>query len=651
MDPELDPSAQPAPPPTPMEEPSLAQPDADPHEAAWLSDRDAAQEAVFAHVGAGLLIGGGQDKRKGRNLLTEAEHAHSARAARDLLAPDASGTGENAEELAGSDPRQAGIAYLRDNSDALQGTLSTRQAKAAQKLLDSYGELAHLRSSPDELDAMIPPGKGLEQARWVSQTKVELAQAVRGAPDDVRELASQFGRGGSPAEWFAQASELSDTLAKAAVKARRTDEATATRLEAARSLLEEGAHSEAIWGQAAKVERQRSAGYSKRYGDHIDAFEEAFTSRVGDAVKADPAKFREFVEADQSGDRAQALTSMLASARATADAAARFGKPAEARGILAAASQLEKALGRSRTVRAASGGVPRETAADASQAALAFLGGEAEPATPDATRAGVLKATGAMTVGFAASRKAAVAQMLSPVAPGDDDEEPLIADQTAPMVTHENFGPTRRHIEQMATDPDYFGRVMEASFGRLGEAAPEVYRALSAQTAKTVNYLHAVAPGGNSGGPFSESYPVADDELWEFNQRVRTGTDPTFIPGEIAAGRVSATAMEAFQVLSPRQYSKLQLDVYERLHELKSQGIDIPIQAREQLDTVLGLDGGGETALTWNTAEKAEAARLKKAQTSSLQPSDKPSGHASSMTSGALSSLNNGASAIARSGT
>lgn len=650
MDPELEPTAQTAPPPTPIEEPSLAEPAADPHEAAWLSDRDAAQEAVFAHVGAGLLIGGGQEQRQGRNLLTEAEHEHAARAARDLLAPDASGEGESAEELAGIDPRQAGIAYLRDNSDALIGTLSTRQAKAAQKLLDSYGQLSHLRSSPDEIDAMIPPGKSLEQARWVAHTKVELAQALRGAPDDVRELASKFGRGSSPAEWFSQASELSDVLTRARVKASRSDDATATRLGEAISLLRDGAHSEALWGRAATVEGQRSAGYERRYGDHIDAFEEAFTSRVEDAVKADPAKFRQFVEADQSGDRAAALASMLGSARATADAAARFGKRAEASSILGAANELERALGRARTVRAAAGGVPRETAADASQAALAYLGGDSEPATPDATRAGVLRATGAMTTGYAAARRASVAQMLSPTLT-EVDEDPIVETSSAPAVTHENFEPTRKHIEKMATDPAYFGRVMQASFGRLGEAAPEIYRALSAQAAKTVNYLNAVAPGGGTGGPFAESHPVADDELWEFNQRLRAGTDPTFIPGEIAAGRVSATAMEAFQALSPRQYAKLQIDVYERVHELRQQGIEPPLQAREQLDTILGLDGGGETALTWNTAEKAEAARAHKAQTRSLQPSDKDSGHTSAMTSGALSSLNNGASAIARSGT
>lgn len=641
-----DPTAAPAaPPPEPMEEPSLAQPAADPHEAAWLSDRDAAQEAIFAHIGAGLLLA--PKMSPGRNVLSEAEHAHSTRAARDLLAGRSDDSGDSADEHAASAGDGAGLSYLRDNADSLHTTLSTKQAKAAQRILDSYGELAHLRSSPSELEGLIATDNVDEQARWVSHTKRELAQAVQGAPDEVREEASKFGSGRDPAGWFAQATALSDTLARAGVKAGRTDQEAADQLRGARDLLQQGTTSEGLWGRAAKHEEQRSAGFEKRYGDHIDAFEEAFTSRVGDRVQADPEKFRAFVAGDQSGDQAKALSSMLDSARATADTAAKFGKGREAGDLLSSVGELQRSLARSRTVRAAEGGVPRETAgADASDAALAFLGGDSEPATPDATRAGVLKATGAMTVGTAVARRASVRVLLSPAVASDGDPEDIeLPPSTA--LTEESYPAAQAHIQKMAADPDYFATVMASSLGRMNEAAPEVYQALSAQTAKTVQYLAAVAPGGTTGGPFPQTNPVAADELWEFNQRLGAAADPTFIPSQIAQGRVSATAIEAYQVMQPKQYSELRTDIFERLHEMKQEGLDVPMQAREQIETILQIDGGGEPAMTWRAAEQAANAQQRKASAASVTDGGaKPGGHAAAMQSGALATLSNGASAL-----
>lgn len=662
-DPQAAPPLPAGPPPEPpIEEPSLAEPFADPHEAAWLNDSDAAQEAVFANVGAGLLLGkgvvpSGRDvQRLGRNLLTEAEQAHAQRQARGILGDAGGGSSDaqNADDLASDAARQAGIEHLRQNGDSLIGSLSTRQAKAAQRLLDAYADLSHLRASPDELERLIPAGQTQEQARWVIGAKRELADAVLDAPDDVREAAEAFGEGNRPAEWFAQASELSDLLARARTKAAKTDPEAADRLAEARALLEQGTSSESLWGAAAKQERQRSAGYERRYGDHVDSFEASFTSRMGDRVIADPEKFRAFVAGDQTGDAKTALDSMLASARATADVAAKFGKPKEAAAILGAARALERSLGAARTVRAAGGGVPRETAADASQAALAFLSGSSEPATPDQTRAGVLKATGAMTAGFAARRKAAVDQLLSPTQPDSDEgaESDIPAPEASADVTRESFSGTREHIDRMARDPQYFASVMASSFGRLGEAAPEIYQALSVQTAKTVQYLAAVAPGGNSGGPFARDDQVGDDDLWEFNQRVRATADPEFVAAELGAGRLSAVASEAFAQLLPRQFSQLRIDVFERLHEMRQQGVDPSPQARDQLETLLGIDGGGDPALTWDTAEKATAATKRMHESQSIGAGgDKPSAYASSMTSGALSTLNKGASAIARSGT
>jgi hypothetical protein len=71
---------------------------------------------------------------------------------------------------------------------------------------------------------------------------------------------------------------------------------------------------------------------------------------------------------------------------------------------------------------------------------------------------------------------------------------------------------------------------------------------------------------------------------------------------ELAAGRLSSQAIESYELMHPKAYARLQRDVWERLHELKEQGIPVSVQAREQIDTLLNIDGGGDPALTWKVA-------------------------------------------------
>jgi hypothetical protein len=232
----------------------------------------------------------------------------------------------------------------------------------------------------------------------------------------------------------------------------------------------------------------------------------------------------------------------------------------------------------------------------------------------------------------------------------EDDDGLELPETRGPALTVEDYDAHREHLDKMATDPSYFGEVMAASFGSMPEAAPEVYSALSVQAAKTVRYLAAVAPGGSSGGPFGKRFPVAEDELWEYNQRLRAVADPEFVRDELGAGRLSAAAVEAFEMINSKQYAQLQRDVFERLQELQAQGIDVPIQAREQIDTLLNLDGGGEAGLTWKVAERAYAATARKNASASGQVPQGSGNASSAMTSGALSTLGNGASAIAQTG-
>lgn len=991
-------------------------------ENAWVQDRDFSQEAALTNVAAGLLVGGGVmgagalavagvrgAQRLGRNLLTEAEHASSARAARDLL--DGAPTGKRggkgpgtADEVAQRGGDDAGVAYLRDHADELTDEIATKQAKAAQELLDTYGEMAPLRQSREQVDELIPDSP-VEQARWVSQTRRQVLEALDGVPDDVaapvRERLATLGDGSDPSRWFTEASEASDELLRAGSKARRSGldappdlsgagsaddvllQSTPQRvpvseqIAGAKRLLDEGLRDEGLWGSAGKFERQRAAGYARRYGEHIDDFESSFTA----GGKTDPAAFRRVIAGEGDPAAIRALDATLDSARATADVAEQFGRKAEAARIRGAIDVLQRTSRQGQVVAAAKAAVARETKSatqsalewlsregartigdeavdyavnvatggliprfarnavggavkrmvkgrgsavadglsEAAQGALgrmraragqegytslgrnsrlpaggeeravslammdakirrlpranldelpstgmgsyprqkmlaqmetmtaeerravmvdyvgedfqdmratihgeegfhhpaveaferglqklsvdnptssgplyrgikvdddaineALLSGEFNTSAPSSTsynaqeaasfasdrlkpgqraliirfdkvdngalvnpfeheviipkgghfrvkdrtrlddgslmitveqigkasdddmaRLGALGSVGladgpnfslgdvarspmgavtgvgagavgarelylaqrdeqregtfAAVVGLAQTARAslgrAVNSLLSRSSEDPDGDRVRIDPPKPPVVTLDNYDATRDHLERMVVDPVYFGDVMAASFGSMPTAAPEVFAAMSAEAAKTAQYLLAIAPGGKSGGPFAQSFPVGEDEVWEFNERMRAVSDPDFVPDELARGAVSAQAMEAYEMMRPRHYAHLQRTVFERLQELAEQGIPVTIQAREQIDTMLNIDGGGDPALTWKVAERAYAAIARKNEISRVNPGGGDTEeHEQSMTSGALSTLHNGASAIAQTG-
>lgn len=687
MDPELptEPAALPAPTlPTPAPiEPT-------PAELHWQDDSDFAAESTFANVGAGLLLGDGlihgtqqqgRTTRMGRNLLTEAEHSAATRAAGDLLdqAGSPKGRDKTADDIASRSPDDHAVTYLRDNADKLTKQLATKQAKAAQDLIDSYGETSKLRPSKADVSDALPDNI-TDQARWITHARTAVETALDGLPSGLtkglRKQAADMGKGSDPADWFQRASELGDELAKARIAADRRPPADVTaladsqtpadpleqtrppspsdQLSEAQRVIRDGLAQENLWGDAAKSETERAASYAQRVGDHLLAFEDAFTTRgKGGTRKADPTKFGAFLDS-QDAFSAKALADTLASARATADAASKFGKRDDAKRILGAVDTIERATAQAKAVRAAQGRAT-PSPAQSPDDALSFVGG-GSPLTSDpaGARESVFKAVQGFSHGAASSDRAGVHGLLSDAHGADasqdqgGDPEAPIAAPVAPGVSALNFDAVRQHITKMAQDPDYFGEVMSASFGSLPQHAPEVFSALSRQTAKVVSYLAAVAPGGTSGGPFAQTYPVGEDELWEFNQRFAAATHPDLMKHALTSGNVTSQAVEAFQQLNPVRFNRLQVETFTRLQALKKAGIPVPTQAREQLDVLLDLDGGGDPALTWKVAERAYAAQAKYApQMREAKMGGSPGKVSSAMTSGALSTLGNGAAATA----
>lgn len=663
-----------------------------PDEAAWLAKRDLAQEAAFTHVAGALLTPGslvtderGQpSSRLGRNLLVESEHAANERSARELLRQRtaAEDPAETAEQVAARGPNDGAVAYMRDNADRLSEELATKQAKAAQRLLDSYGELATLRQRPQDVAELIPENE-LGQARWLTRAKGDAAAALDGVPDDIaaplRERLAKLGAGHKPERWFTSATSVSDELLRGAARASRAgDTETAERLQFAKAQLDRGLTDPGLWGDAAKSEAQRADGYARRFGEHIDGFEALFTTpgaRGERVVTAD--KFRELLSGADDPDARNALQAAIDGAKATADVARKFGRTEKASEIERSIAILQRADKQGAAVRAARG-VARDTL-DPSAAALEWLGratvpgaaGLSGPAaqrqleesalfgldTPAAqaaavtleARGGAFRAVNALTRRSEEDAANGIQTLFSPPQLELDEEEIAAAAVPTDRVTLLNYDATRDHIDKMARDPSYFGGVMASSFGNMAESAPELYDALSQQTAKVVQYLSAIAPGGQTGGPFAQRYAVGEDELWEYNQRFNAVTDPAFLPQQIAAGRVTSQAVGAYEVMNPQQYGQLRINMFERLEDLRRRGVQVPIQTREQIDVLLNIDGGGDPALTWKVAERGYAAIARKNATRSKRPDGSVDGE-TGMTSGALATLNNGASAIAQTG-
>lgn len=665
----------------------------------WGQDPEFGAEAAFTNVGGSLLRGSpvagsalDQPEAFSRNLFTEAEHQTHMRGARDILrgaAREDTGAGSDAEQIAAGGNR-LGSAYIRDNAEQLTGQITQRQARAAQQLLDSYGKLAALRPSTRELGELIP-SRDLEQAQWITRTKRELGGLLSGgAPEDVSSKLAELADGDDPVAWFSRASELGDSLLRARTRAAK-DGASPEQLQAfdgARHELVEGLSDGGLWGAAAKLEGQRSQSYARRFGDHLSRFEDAFGAEAADGSRVtDPQRFRALLDGDPAA--VEAMRETLESARVTADVADQFGRRDEARAIRKAADSLTRAQRQGDAIRSARGS---DQQLDPAQAALellsapgaggggptalgamrlggqagqlhraAYLGEEngAADAAPSllAARGGAFRAAAAMAGGAEDALRRGVSALLRPVsdetdADPDDEGELAAPPERPPAVDAASLEGVRTHLDRMTKDPSYFGSVLASSFGQMPTAAPEVFGALATQTAKAAQYLSAVAPGRPraDGGPFARPVTAGDDELWEFNERLSAITDPEFMRTELEAGRLSKPAVEAFAVMNPKGMFRLQMAIAERLGELANQGATLPANASAQLETISGIDGGGEYGLTWSAAQRAHDAQQQRQKQAAQGAPTGQDPRAGAMSSGALSTLNNGASAIAQTG-
>ena len=102
---------------------------------------------------------------------------------------------------------------------------------------------------------------------------------------------------------------------------------------------------------------------------------------------------------------------------------------------------------------------------------------------------------------------------------------------------------------------------------------------------KRLGYYHAMAPKAPvTASPLVRSrWEPAPGETHELAIRIRAGEDPLSILDDFAAGRLHPAAVETVETLWPALYGQMQVELAERITELRE---DLPYEKRLQLSTM-----------------------------------------------------------------
>lgn len=631
-----------------------------------------------AAMGVGKLTEGGWNFA--RNLVVEGEENASKAGARAILdevsQKEATQAGDTAETIAARGEKDPGVQYLYKERKGLRADIAGESTKAAQTMLDEYENLASMRATSDELRESIIDNS-VQQAQATKAMKDSLQDALgeiksAGVPSvakPFKDAVKGLTEGADPTKWFMRASETSDALVRA--KQVALDSGSQIAIEAvdkAQQVFRQGLEDSSIWGQAADQEASRFANFSRRYGDHIGDFEEHFTQTLQGKRQASVSKFKDFLQdgLDSNGIPRKSLENMLDSAETSAEFAQKYGRTEQAARLTEAVDTIRKSLRQGDAIRAAEETVSK-AAPSFKQKAMDFGKELAVDAAVDYTaskvfgvlppglstvarlakRAGLFNSIGIMAKGTETLAKQSVQRFMSPLTTALRTTSELAERSAVPVsgLSIAGFDSLSKHIRKMAKDPKYFGDVMANNFGDMPETAPEVYSALSAQTAKTFAFLSTKLPQTSGGGPFAESIPVAEDELYEFDLYYSACMDPTSVYQSLEKGDLTSQQVEAFQTVYPERYKDLQLDVFQKLQQMHDDGIEVETQTREQLDVLFDLDGGGDPGMTWKVALQSYDAQQMLTSDKPKMPTALPQASQRSYP-GAIQTLHNGAAAV-----
>ncbi len=209
------------------------------------------------------------------------------------------------------------------------------------------------------------------------------------------------------------------------------------------------------------------------------------------------------------------------------------------------------------------------------------------------------------------------------------------------------FGDKRKLIQSVSQDPAELARTMAAHLGDLPTQQPEIFASMVGQTMATVQRLAETMPG-NAGQSALDpgGYPPSFEEISEWAARWVGALYPLDTLDDLASNDHQPEQMEEVQGLHPDTFVMFQTQAMRQIHELSRKRGPIPLEALEQIDGALGLDGAGEPILSSAMASLLEQAAAKDAERLQAEsqklpppPGPMPSAGPSRLASSSLASL------------
>jgi len=180
-------------------------------------------------------------------------------------------------------------------------------------------------------------------------------------------------------------------------------------------------------------------------------------------------------------------------------------------------------------------------------------------------------------------------------------------------------------LARVVADPSELARNMADNLGDLSEVQPEIFTKVVAQTMRTVEYLHSKLPQASGKSAFSpDGYPPMNEEITEFAGHWVGALHALDTLDDLAANDLMPEQMDAVRTLWPEAYAMFQTTALDSIADVRRRGGIIPMDAIEQIDSALSLNGAGEPLLTAEFAAMLRAAEQQVAA-SGQQPAPAPS--------------------------
>lgn len=154
-------------------------------------------------------------------------------------------------------------------------------------------------------------------------------------------------------------------------------------------------------------------------------------------------------------------------------------------------------------------------------------------------------------------------------------------------------------LTSVVADPALLASRMAENMGDLPTQQPEIFAKMVGKTMATVEYLHDKLPGAAGKSALDPGgFPPSFEEITEFSGHWVGALYPLDSLDDLSTNELLPEQMEAVQTLWPEGYARFQAAALEQIHALSQERGAIPLEALEQIDSALDLDGAGEPALS-----------------------------------------------------